>query len=526
MFSGLSLICSTAKLAHQAAADAGWGVYGKWHKEIVRYQEETKLYKAQIMCKKRYVDEINERIMKTLKTYQYSKVRANAVYETYSTVLMTLKAYQDDLRDPQKVNATTQEIAKVQKMIVSDTQDLGLRWRNEYINDFVFIGEDILALTFTGWGPKILEWMAGGASSAMDFAGIASGLSIAKSIVKIGYCIYGHTSIVGEKREERDLAKKQHDLVKDAYGQLEKSLKNMDSEVDLMNEKITALSEYANEMFKLFKTNCTSSSGTILSDLEEIDSYVNFLKRNFDLKVDIESSLKYTEQIIQSDLDAEKEELEEEGETMTSEEEKKFRRRRMKINVKIQYKALKSKHPKIDPDDLLDKMQIMGFDFPFRWTKWSIKSKDFSCQCTNAGSKCFVTKQRTCISGKCQGNAEKTYDQCERDKIHFFNKCKSRDQAFVGSCIAPDKSTVGSGELSGQYVSVGIKEGQCYRDCKSFPGVLGCEYMKTACSPTQGCRGECFAITENITSADRMPDVTCYKFEEPTSGDAGNLRQI
>ena len=522
VFNVLSLICNLGKVAHQASADAGLGVYGKWHNETVRYQKETQLYKAQIQCKTKYVDEINNRIMKTLKTYQYSKVRANAVRETYSTVLLGLKAFQDGLRDPKRVNTTTREIAQVQQMVLVDVQDLGLKWRSSYINDMALIGEDILALAFEdGWGAKALEGIAGGASSAVDFAGIASGLSIAKSIAKIAYCIYGQVNIVAEKREQRDLAKEMHDKVKDAYRTLDGTLESLNFEFDLMNEKIILLTNWANEMFNNFGTNCTSSPGTILSDLEEIDSFVTYLKRTLDLKVDIESTLELVEETMKSDLEAEKDALEEEGETMTAEEETKFLKRRMKIASKIQFKALKRKHPNVDPDDLLEKMSIIGFPFPFKWTNWTITSEDKYCHCSNVESKCMVRKQRICSYGKCLGNEEKTYDRCEKDRIHFFNKCKSRDQALVGSCIAPDKSKVKSGDLSGQYVSAGVKEGQCYRDCKSFPGVLGCEYMKTACSPTQGCKGECFAVTEDIESADRIPDVTCYKFDNPTRGVAG-----
>jgi len=445
---------------------------------------------------------------------QYSKVRANAVREGYNTLKRGMKKFEDGLNDPLRINATIEKLAEMSRV---DVKDLGVQWRDSYDNDFAY---DVGAMLFTGWGEQVVEkgldMIIGNVGNAIDFTGIASGLSIVNSIYSIVHCITGHKIIYGQKKAELDAAKKQHDSVKDAYGQLEHSLEDLDNQVNLMNEKIDLLTDYANKIYKILGSNCTSSSATVLSDLEEIDEFVIRLKDDFDLYVDINGSLNSINEVLMMDLQDEKEILEEDGETMTLAEEERFVKRRLSRRVRTEFKALQTKNSKMEPDIILDKMKVLGFEFSFKWSEWAIISDDESCDCKSRLSQCNVKKVRTCSSGKCLGPDQKTFNRCE--KFQFFSQCKSKDKPLVGSCISPNNAKVDSGDLSGKYVSAGVKLDQCYRDCKSTPGALGCEYLKTSCSPTQGCTGECFAVTEGIESGDKMPDGICYKFKEASNG--------
>ena len=86
-------------------------------------------------------------------------------------------------------------------------------------------------------------------------------------------------------------------------------------------------------------------------------------------------------------------------------------------------------------------------------------------------------------------------------------------------------ATVSTGDVSGRYLSTGVTQGQCYKDCKALPGSRGCQYQQTSCF-VGDCIGDCFGFTENVIRSDKFPDASCYMFDEPSPGEAGdNLKR-
>ena len=133
----------------------------------------------------------------------------------------------------------------------------------------------------------------------------------------------------------------------------------------------------------------------------------------------------------------------------------------------------------------------------------------------------MITARRTCQTKKCLGESEKTYDRCEKEKYHFFNRCRSKDRVLVGSCMNKKQVKVSTGDILGHYVSVRVNQKQCVEDCKNVPGAVGCQFKRKNCERSDDCMGECFVIFEDIVTSDRMPDVVCYVFKHKTKGKPG-----
>ena len=351
-------------------------------------------------------------------------------------------------------------------------------------------------------------------------------LGIAYNTYNIVNCIKDNININGDAKEKRDAAKIIYDQSKMALDQLREFRKALELEIDSTNAEVDKLVHNTNIMLRDFQAGCETNNASIISDLEELKFFVEVLRRNINMKIDIESERQILEESIKEVVKEKKEEMEQDGQEWIPEQEEQYRKKKILIKSKRSFRNVKLKNPKVDPDVILMVMRNSSkmFEFPNeRWSKWSIIAKDSNCSCNEAENICLIQAKRTCLTKSCFGEPERTYDRCEKEKFLFFKRCRAKDQTLVGSCLNKKSKSVSTGDISGYYVSVGVQEKQCYKDCKNLPGSVGCQFHRKICPKSDKCRGECFVVFDEIHSTDKMADVVCYKFKEPTQGSPGNI---
>ena len=144
---------------------------------------------------------------------------------------------------------------------------------------------------------KILnfEWVAkniGGAIAdgvALGAVNIcARGMTIVRNIYKIVNCIRDHISIHGQAKEQRDAAKRIYDKSKIARDQMKYFGKNMQEEIEKKNNQVEQLVTYTNKMLEELGAGCQTTNATLISDLNELKFFVEVLRSNLNMRVDIE----------------------------------------------------------------------------------------------------------------------------------------------------------------------------------------------------------------------------------------------
>lgn len=546
----MSVACRAAKTLHRYLLKQGVGVYGIYLNETRFYYEQAKMNKVKIICVKDHIEEKDSRLDAAFKTYERAQLRANFVKEEYENYLSTSVAFNTLFsRKGRKIDASSDIIEEITTCLyIEQGRAIELLSTEEFV---VYAIEDAMDITkdiafSVGVGAvvpaitsKILsvEWVAkniGGTISDGITASVgilSDGVTIVRNIYRTVQCIRDHFQIHGQAKAQRDAAKLIYDKSKIALDQMKYFGKSMEEEIDRTNAQVDQLVQNTNIMLNELQAGCQTNNASIISDLEELKFFVEVLRRNLNMKVDIENEKQALEESVEEAVQEKKEEMEEDGEVMTQEQEEKYRQKKILRRSKRSFENVKLKNPMVDPDAILMAMRNTSDMFKFpneKWSKWIIVKKDANCKCEDDDDKCMIEAKRSCLSNRCFGKSERTYDRCEKEKFHFFRKCRAKDQTLVGSCFNKQGVSVSTGDISGHYVSVGVNQKQCYEDCKSVPGSVGCQFLRKNCQRSDECRGECFVVLEEILSSDKMPDVVCYKFKEPTLGspEMPFLRQI
>ena len=371
--------------------------------------------------------------------------------------------------------------------------------------------------------PDVPESVTDLATASLGFIG--NGINIVKNIAKITDCIQDHFSIHAEAKEARDQAKKIYDKTKLAHYQVMNFQKRIIHETDKMNEKVQMLVEFSNNILEQFNSNCFTTNATLISDLGEIKFFMETLNRNFDLSTDVMAEKRDLSVKVEELMNAREKLFKDFNIPYSMEAAEAYRKEKTLQFSESAYKIIVNKNPKYDPDVIVKIMMKNGFKFQGgKWTDWTVTEANEACKCEEEDDVCNVTATRECTAENCLGEKVKTFDRCEKEKYHFFHKCSTRDQAIVGSCINAKEQMVSTGDMAGHYVSVGVDEKTCYKNCKSIPGAFGCQFKRTNCM-SGDCTGECFVVLEPIHSSNNMPDVACYKFRQVTPGLKG-IKQI
>ena len=526
-FTGIGVACEVGKLLHKAAIDNGIGIYGRLNQEMQEYRDGALKNKELIRCRKNHLEILNERLLASFSTYKYSIYLFGAAQRAHKKLEEGMKLLGNLDEKNLQVDFNTPAIHTIQKMAVVDVKaqswldvsvDVaeGIAWTvtvdaiEATVDGFVvdLVNPKGYIQKITGkldinpdWGNIPID---GGLTPFEILDGAGDILNIVGKIVKIASCIKDHFNMVAKTKENRDHLKEQFELTKVALKHLNELTRQMDEAVEMFNTECDKLVQYTNAFLKLFDSECTSSAATLVSDLTELNDYVHSIKDNFDIKVEIDATLK-TMALIKS-----------------SEIQPTLKQNLLEDMGKNQYKKLRSQYPNTDGDVLIEKMVLGGFLFPKeQWTNWTKISDDEDCNCKEVEN-CQVEFERTCLSNEeCIGPKRKIKNRCDAAKYHLSTKCASKDKAFKGNCLTEGNRTVVKDDVAGQYVSTRVNETQCYKDCKNLPGSQGCQYVRRCL--TDFCTGDCFAFTEPVKSGDNFPDTTCYSFRSTSPGVASEF---
>ena len=227
----------------------------------------------------------------------------------------------------------------------------------DFSSDAMDIGQDIAFSVGVGavvpyFTSKILsvEWVAkniGGTISDGITASvgiISNGVTIVRNIYRTVQCIRDHFQIHGQAKEQRDAAKLIYDKSKIALDQMKYFGKTMEEEIDRTNAQVDQLVHNTNIMLNELQAGCQTNNASIISDLEELKFFVEVLRRNLNMKVDIENEKQALEESVKEAVQEKKEEMEEDGEVMTQEQEEKYRQKKITRRSKRSFENVKLKN--------------------------------------------------------------------------------------------------------------------------------------------------------------------------------------
>ena len=306
----VNVVCSLAKIPHKMCVDSGCiGPYATINKEMEYYMNELKAIKAYIPCMQDQLQTLKSKLLMSFETFEYSVVKVGAVVNTYDDLNKGLAMFKNLSAESLglDVDLDSQTITDFLKLSnPSKLSDTGLGWGELGLDVAGDIGQ-IMAIELTQGITKLFAKAASGggiinsiitkgAQDAMSewtdvVADVMSGVNIALKIAKIGDCIRDHSNIYSNRVEERNNLKKMYDNAKIALKELEEITNRVEDAVGRFNKETDKLVTFTNDFLAIFNSSCKSSPATLTSDLGEVKHFVQNMKEEFDVSVDIDQGI-------------------------------------------------------------------------------------------------------------------------------------------------------------------------------------------------------------------------------------------
>ena len=437
----------------------------------------------------------------------YSTTNINSVVDTVDNIMKNMEMFEREVLENPALSILVDKTIVSSGMSYGSVEQAGMT-KMEIFWMALGVTDDIASLA--GWGSmdigrKILEIKA--IQSAMnqvslDADKVMDMMELCVDSFKLINCINSHIDIYTTKKEERDEAVREKNLVLVAKKHLTDVLQGATDSTKVMYKETQRLVDHTNDILAAFNSSCKTTIGSIHSDLSQINDNWQLIKEDLTLAVTATINAKA---------------LNEATTMFASMPEGPWKKMLLDRQKKIAVQTMKSLFANVAENKVIEALQSAGVDFPDeQWTEWEKEGRGGGeCNCEESAS-CTEAWSRTCETMSCIGPEEKTVDSCktQKESLSFFEACQSRDQIISGTCRTSQHKTILDGPVDGRYLAANVLQGECYKTCKAMPGATGCQFNCNSYTESL-CHGDCFSFTERLASEEAITTMeeTCYIFK-------------